>query len=505
MEIGPGSVLGGKYRLVRPLARGGQGSVWVAHHVGLDVPIAIKFLTDVGPETKKARSRFEREARAAASLRSPHVVQVLDYEAEGEVPFIVMELLEGEDLRKILTRRRRLPLGELSTIVTQLCKGLALAHDAGIIHRDLKPGNVFLARVGTDEIAKVLDFGVAKETALDVSQTDTTTGLVVGSPSYMSPEQARGGRVDGRSDLWSLAVMLFQAMTGKRPFDGTNLGDLLVHICSEPIPLPSHVAPDLPPAIDAFMVQALSRNPDQRFQNATDFARAFAEIAEREARFNAATSEDTTEEMAIAGDRKSMDRAASTMVDAKRPMPAHSPLEEPSAEEKSGTQATAAVDLRTGRTPGRAKRSSRGGPFLWIAGAAVVVVGGWLAWDSGLLRSGATSPASPAVTAATPATSAANSESAQAATSTRAPDTAPRESAAPAMIASSAVSSSAVSSNAVSSSAVSSSAPSASASAVGAQPIPPPYVPHGSWPPPHTHSNDPGPVDSKFGLPGGRH
>src|SRR5687767_11051721 len=139
MEPRPGSVLGQKFALERPLARGGMGSVWAGRHLALDVPIAVKLMTEALVRSPPARARFEREAKAAAQLRSPHVVQILDYGVEDDTPYMVLELLEGEDLRARLDRLQRLPLEDTTIIVRQIAKGLALAHDAGIVHRDLKP------------------------------------------------------------------------------------------------------------------------------------------------------------------------------------------------------------------------------------------------------------------------------------------------------------------------------------------------------------------------------
>ncbi|MBL9026647.1 MAG: protein kinase [Myxococcales bacterium] len=278
MDPAPGALVGEKYRLERALARGGMGAVWAARHLTLDVPVAIKFMGSAAGSSL-LRARFEREARAAASLRSPHVVQVLDYGSCDGSPFIVMEMLEGEDLAHRLARVGTLGLPEIAKIVAELAKGLTLAHEAGIVHRDLKPSNVFLARVGQEEIAKILDFGVAKETRLDSPAVETTAGTVIGSPSYMSPEQARGGEVDARSDLWSVAVIVYQALVGERPFAGTSLGDVLVRICSDPLPVASSRASDLPPEVDAFFERALCRSPDGRYQSARELAEALTALA----------------------------------------------------------------------------------------------------------------------------------------------------------------------------------------------------------------------------------
>src|SRR6185503_490819 len=172
-----------------------------AHHLQLDTQVALKFIAPLA-EGGDTRPRFEREARAAAQLRSPHVVQILDHGVDGDQPYIAMELLEGEDLGERLRKENRISLQAAAIIFTQAAKALRRAHDAGIIHRDLKPSNVFLARFDEDEVVKLLDFGVAKDLGVSTGGF-TQTGVIFGSPAYMSPEQARGARVlDHRSDLW---------------------------------------------------------------------------------------------------------------------------------------------------------------------------------------------------------------------------------------------------------------------------------------------------------------
>src|SRR5262249_53047041 len=216
-------VIAGKYRLVRALARGGMGAVWQAHHVQLDIPVAIKFMDAGMTASADARARFEREARSAALIRSPHVVHILDHGVDGGMHYIVMELLEGENLGDRLQRDRRLTIPEATNIALQVAKALRRAHDAAIIHRDLKPTNVFLAQIDDEEIVKVLDFGIAKALLAEGENEVTKTGMVMGSPSYMSPEQARDPKsVDHRADLWSLGVILFRALTGEMIFQAES-------------------------------------------------------------------------------------------------------------------------------------------------------------------------------------------------------------------------------------------------------------------------------------------
>ncbi|AUX30017.1 protein kinase [Sorangium cellulosum] len=278
MQLEPGSIIADKYRLVRALSAGGMGSVWVAQHVQLGTHVAVKFMGTAYAGSPAFRARFEREARAAAHLRSPHVVQVHDFGFELGVPYLVMELLRGEDLSARLTRVRRLSLPETQRLLVHAGKALRSVHDAGLVHRDLKPANLFLARVdGEDEdMLKLIDFGIAKETATKLVSEASTTGEVMGSPHYMSPEQLRAERdIDARSDLWALGVILFRMVTGYLPFPGEVLAQVMTRILVEPIPSPRQLAPDLPPAIDAFFARALARDRNQRFQSVREMVEEF--------------------------------------------------------------------------------------------------------------------------------------------------------------------------------------------------------------------------------------
>ncbi|WP_434043332.1 MULTISPECIES: protein kinase domain-containing protein [Sorangium] len=278
LEIAPGITIAGRYRVERELARGAMGSVWVGRHLQLGVDIAIKFMAPQFATSAELRARFEREARAAAVLKSAHAVQIYDYGIEHETPYIVMELLEGEDLAARLARERRLGLPITLAILDHVGRALRRAHELGLVHRDLKPSNLFLSLQDGELVAKVVDFGVAKVTAVE-SAGATRTGSLLGSPSYMSPEQVRSSsKVDHRSDLWSLGVIAFQCVTGQLPFPGQELGDVLVEICTAPIPLPSQVAPGLGPEVDAFFHRALERDPARRFQSATELVEAFAAL-----------------------------------------------------------------------------------------------------------------------------------------------------------------------------------------------------------------------------------
>lgn len=277
MQLIPGAIIGGKYKLERPLASGGMGSVWVARHTDLDVEVALKFIGDAHVASPTLRTRFEREAKASAKISSSHVVHVLDYGLDGDTPFFAMELLQGEDLGARLKREGRIAPDALARLLFQIAKGLRRAHEAGFVHRDLKPSNIFLARIDDGEIVKILDFGVAKETSQPVGES-TKTGEIMGSPHYMSPEQiCESKSIDARSDLWSLAVILFRALTGELPFPGEACGVVLARILTATIPMPSDMVSDLPPSLDHFFRRAFQREVDLRFQSAREMAEAFAE------------------------------------------------------------------------------------------------------------------------------------------------------------------------------------------------------------------------------------
>ncbi|WP_437767226.1 protein kinase [Sorangium sp. So ce764] len=279
-SLAEGSVVAGRYRLERVLARGGMGSIWVARHLQLDATVAVKLMAPEYAASSTARARFEREARAAAQLKIPNVVHVHDYGLEGDTPFLVMELLDGEDLETRLGREGRLSTAATLGIVTQVCKALRRAHEMGIVHRDLKPANLFLSRQDEDELVKVLDFGIAKAQGTLLAGNETKTGTLVGSPYYMSPEQVRRSKtLDWRSDLWSVGVIAYRCLTGRLPFPGEEIGEVFVAICTEDVPLASGVVPELGPAVDGFFSRALARDPAHRFQGASELAEAFGVAA----------------------------------------------------------------------------------------------------------------------------------------------------------------------------------------------------------------------------------
>jgi len=267
-----GLVIAGRYRLLTKLGEGGMGAVWRAEHLTLGTQVAIKLIDPAIAKSDEALIRFRREAQAAAELRSAHVVHILDYGVEDGTPYIAMELLDGESLSQRLERVRRLTPLELANLFTQVGRALTRAHQQGIVHRDLKPDNIYLVRDGDDEIAKVLDFGIAKKLGLKATSSGvkTQTGAMLGTPYYMSPEQARAqGNVDHRTDIWSLGIIAYESLTGVKPFDGDSLAALLISICTDAIPAPSSVA-DVPDGFDAWFARAACRDVNQRFQSVSD-------------------------------------------------------------------------------------------------------------------------------------------------------------------------------------------------------------------------------------------
>ncbi len=274
LERTEGALVAGRYRLVRKLGAGGMGAVWLAHDVSLDSECALKLIDDEKARSEEVRVRFEREARAAAQLRGSHVVDVFDHgDWEGTL-YIAMEYLRGEDLGARLDRVGRLDPLTTYRVVAHVARALVRAHAAGIVHRDLKPENIFLVQTDEEEIAKVLDFGIAKHDAYSLQGKATRTGSFLGTPFYVSPEQARGKSTDYRSDLWSLGIIVFQCLTGRPPFESEALGELMGLILYEDLPRPSARNPDLPATLDAWWERAASRDRELRFQSAKELADA---------------------------------------------------------------------------------------------------------------------------------------------------------------------------------------------------------------------------------------
>jgi serine/threonine-protein kinase len=280
-DVPIGAVLAGKYRVERVLGQGGMGVVVEATQLDLERRVALKFLRKATtPETAVALARFEREARAVARLRGAHVVQIYDVgRLEHGEPFIVMELLHGEDLSKVLDRELRLPIPTAVDYVLQTCEAMAEAHVAGVVHRDLKPANLFLTR-GPDgrRLVKVLDFGISKLLAADSTSASLTSG-VLGSPLYMSPEQLSSSKhIDYRTDIWSLGAILYELITGKAAFQAEGLPQICTRVM---LGEPDSFGPDdrVPLALQAAILDCLVKAPEGRFPSVADLALALVPFA----------------------------------------------------------------------------------------------------------------------------------------------------------------------------------------------------------------------------------
>ena len=283
MLLTDGQIYAGRYRVVRKLGDGAMGAVYEAENVLIRRHVAIKVLHPHVAERHDALRRFEREAQAAGRIGSPHIVEVLDMgELEGGARFLVMELLEGETLQQRIHAEGRLHPAEAAPVVLQLLAGLGAAHAADIVHRDLKPANVFLAQGHAHDpmrvdFVKILDFGVSKFSASGDDMAATGGGLVLGTPFYMSPEQAKGARhIDHRSDLYAVGVILYECVTGKVPFEAETLNELIFRIVLEAPPPVESLVPDLDPAFAAILHKAMARDIDQRYQSAREMHEALA-------------------------------------------------------------------------------------------------------------------------------------------------------------------------------------------------------------------------------------
>ncbi|HYQ03274.1 MAG TPA: protein kinase [Polyangiaceae bacterium] len=287
-EIEAGQLLAGKYLVERLIGRGGMGSVVAAVHQRLNERVAIKVLSSFSGD---AISRFLREARVAARIRSEHVARVMDLgELQSGVPYIVMEYLEGEDLSALLKRSGRLTVDEAVDFVLQACVALADAHVLGVVHRDLKPANLFCTRRSDGRrVIKVLDFGISKLTDAESpahleGTPDTLTAMTMGTPLYMSPEQMRSAKgVDVRTDIWALGIVLFELLAGEPPFRGESLAHLALSVTLEPAPALSRFRSDLPRGLEEVVRRCLEKDREQRFANVAELAHALEPFAPKQA------------------------------------------------------------------------------------------------------------------------------------------------------------------------------------------------------------------------------
>jgi eukaryotic-like serine/threonine-protein kinase len=285
-----GRTVASKYRVEQLIGEGGMGKVYRAVQLALDKPVVLKVLRRALLSDQRTVLRFQREAKAASRLNHPNSISVLDFgRSEDGAMYIAMEYVEGRDLHSILTREWPLPEGRVIKITAQVLSALAEAHAASVIHRDLKPENIMVEqRRGEPDFVKVLDFGIAKiiDGSADEGPALTRVGFVCGTPEYMSPEQARDGRLDARSDLYAVGVILYQLMAGKLPFDSDSaVGFATKHLTEVPLP-PTARRPEaqISPALEQLIMRALAKDPDQRPQTADQFrAELLALVRERPA------------------------------------------------------------------------------------------------------------------------------------------------------------------------------------------------------------------------------
>ncbi len=322
-----GQVVGGKYKVDRLVGSGGMGTVWLGQHIGLGNSVAIKFIRPQFAARDDARRRFEIEARAAASVDSKHAVKVYDYGVTDEgLPYIVMEYLEGESLSEALIRRGPFPDAEAAKVIRQAARALTKAHAANIVHRDLKPDNIFLAsNVESDDndglpyVVKLVDFGLAK--MLDVEREGakglkgpTQDGSVIGTPNFMSPEQLTvGGTPNPLTDIWSLGACTYAAFTARIPFEGEVLGDIVLKVCVEPLPLPSTWNPDVPEGLDAWFHRACHRETAKRFQTVEEMSEALVKVCGLGVVKVATKSEDRVQYTLKAADPSALEDLANDM------------------------------------------------------------------------------------------------------------------------------------------------------------------------------------------------
>lgn len=369
-----GDVLAGKYRVERVLGAGGMGVVVEATHTVLADRVALKLLRAHVVQDPMVKARFLQEAQASVRIRSPHVARVLDVgELEGGAPYIVMEYLDGIDLDHEIERLTKLDPTYACDLMLQACEALAVAHAAGVIHRDVKPANLFLTRAADGSpLLKVLDFGISKVLqpfgGADHNLTQTQTAM--GSPPYMSPEQMRSTKtVDSRTDLWSLGVVLYRALTGRMPFEAESMPELCALVLDANVPPLCEVAPELDPALAAVVHRCLAAAPAERYENVAALAEALAPFAgpgaaERAARVRRILANATGASAAVDSQAPGGSREGSTLDVTRRERPA---TEAATTPEKSGT-GTAFGATRALSTFPRAR------PSLWLAVGALVAV-----------------------------------------------------------------------------------------------------------------------------------
>ncbi len=345
----------GKYRILEKIGQGAGGSVYKGYDAALGRHVAVKTISDVGDET--GRRRFQREAQAAARLAHPHIVTVYDFGEEQDKLYMAMELLEGSDLKQAITERRLRTLDEKLDVMEQVCDGLAFAHHHSIVHRDLKPANIHLLPDGQ---VKIMDFGLARLSGSDM----TRTGLVMGTPHYMSPEQVRGEHVDTRSDVFSLGCVLYELLTERKPFDAESMHSVLYKVLQARPRPPRELVPDLPPVVQHLVDRALAREPAARFPDAGALLKAVQLVREAIA--------------AGRGDEMIPELAAPATEEAVPPAPLARPPSDAPAVPGPATPRSASESRRPGSGARTRSRPTSVPPTRARLGALPFVIGGLL-------------------------------------------------------------------------------------------------------------------------------
>ena len=290
----------GRFEVIDILGRGAMGVVYRAKDSALSRTVAIKTVSLTGSATERDvhEKRFLQEARAAGSLSHPAIITIYDVGREGDTAFIAMELLEGQDLRDLIGTVSLTPSQSVE-IAAAVADGLAFAHERGIIHRDIKPGNIMVLPDGR---VKIMDFGIAH---VHEPTVKTQTGVLLGSPQYMSPEQIVGQPIDHRADIFALGLVLYEMLTGVKPFQAEDIPELTFKVANLPAMPPSHLAPDLPPVVDFIIARALKKKPDERYATAADMAKdlrdALKEVAAADGGRRERTEADTMPNAPAAG------------------------------------------------------------------------------------------------------------------------------------------------------------------------------------------------------------
>jgi serine/threonine-protein kinase len=371
--VAPGEVVAGKYRIEELVAAGGMGVVVRARHLELEQEVAIKLVL-AGQRDPERVARFLREARAAALIQSEHVVRVFDCGrlADG-MPYMVMEHLRGSDLRQLLRERGTLAVTEAVDLLLQAMLGVAEAHARGIVHRDLKPANLFCVERRGQRTVKVLDFGISKISASGEEDEDLTrTEVMLGSPRYMAPEQARSARdVDGRADIWSLGVILYEMLDGASPFAGPSMGETLSRILSvDPAPL-SVLRPDVPEAMAGVVSRCLQRERHRRYRSVAELARALAPFGSEGAAGLAARVPEAEPFSATAAAAPLLDAAVVPAPVLASPVVASLAVAAAASDAPQANDAGTDLATRATWERGTSSRGRRRSMLLWLAAATV--------------------------------------------------------------------------------------------------------------------------------------